>query len=238
MKKIYVRKGKINEDGPTAQQSADQNVPQAQQSVTPQQQTVNTPGKEAVDIKSAELEFNNLQQQAITLKKEYETKMAAIRQAVQKLNSKLIGTNVKFTLTESFADNGKFLISDLIFSRKLFEAQKGNSLVREWQRLLYTAVDNANTSNTPTYETFYSKARIINNKIFDWKEKGDTAWNKEIVPKNHWEEVSEFIKAQLQCMRHPSWTDSELTRIMDAMEERVKSSASFSWIFGKDKDKK
>lgn len=244
MAKIFIKRHKINEDDTNAANTQQNTTPQnqqtdnAQQTDTGQQQTTSDAAKKSAEVIALQKQLDALKmtynEAKKNLEKNYITKRSAmIAQAAAKgidTSQLVVGESVKESYTPAL-----FSMGDLRFSKKLFESKKGESLVKEWQRLLYSAIEGAGTSRTPAIEELWTTARIIKNKIYEWESK---EWSSEIVPKNHWIEVSEFIKEYLTRSREFSYSKSELDRIVAKLEERVRGSKSFSWIFGRDIDKK
>lgn len=244
MAKIFVKKHKINEDDAANTQQSTGSQTQTQNTMQ-NQQTDNAQGQQVTaDEVKKNAEVQNLQKQIDALTMTYkEAKKNLEKNYMQKRSQMLaqaaqngidtsqivVGESVNYPVPSLFS------MSDLRVSQKLFESKKGESLVKEWQRLLYSAIEGASTSRTPAIEELWTTARIIKNKIYEWESK---EWSSEIVPKNHWAEVSEFIKEYLTRSREFSYSKSELDRIVAKLEERVRGSKSFSWIFGRDIDKK
>jgi hypothetical protein len=244
MGKIFIKKRKINEDDTNAANTQQNTTPQnqqtdnAQQTDTGQQQTTSDAVKKSAEVIALQKQLDALKmtytEAKKNLEKNYITKRSAmIAQAAAKgidTSQLVVGESVKESSNPAL-----FSMGDLRFSKKLFESKKGESLVKEWQKLLYSAIEGANTSRTTTMEELWTPARIIKNKIYEWETKD---WSSEIVPKNHWTEVSEFIKDYITRSRDLSYGKNELDRIIEKLEERVRGSKSFSWIFGRDIDKK
>ncbi len=255
MAKIFIKRHKINEDDAnaantnnTVQQATtpsptDQNAQNNQNQVTGDPNQKFDALQKIVNNLKAEKDkkISVLQKQIDDLNSQFATIMVTHRKTAEAINAELtkaqLPTRVLQESVEIPQDNFSLLeMSDLRFSKKLFESKKGESLVKEWQKLLYSAIESAKTSNTITsIEELWTPARIIKNKIYDWESKD---WNSEIIPKNHWSEVSEFIRDYIVRSRDLSYSKSELDRIMEKLEERVRGSKSFSWIFGRDIDKK
>ncbi len=252
MAKIFVKRHKINEDDANAANTA--TTQQASPSPTDQNAQTN----QAPVAGDPNQKFDALQKIVNNLKAEKDKKISVLQKQIDDINSQFAtimvthrksaeAINAELTKAQlptrvlqesvetSYAETPLLSMSDLRFSKKLFESKKGESLVKEWQRLLYSAIEGAGTSRTPAIEELWTTARIIKNKIYEWESK---EWSSEIVPKNHWTEVSEFIKEYLTRSREFSYSKSELDRIVAKLEERVRGSKSFSWIFGRDIDKK
>lgn len=252
MARIFVKRRKINEDDTNTANTA--TTQQASTSPTNQNaQTNQTPIagdpnqkfdalQKIVNNLKAEKDkkISTLQKQIDDINSQFTTIMATHRKSAEAINAELAKAQLPTrVLQESartlYAEPSLLLMSDLRFSRKLFESKKGESLVKEWQRLLYSAIEGAGTSRTPAIEELWTTARVIKSKIYERESK---EWSSEIVPKNHWAEVAEFIKEYLTRSREFSYSKSELDRIIAKLEERVRGSKSFSWIFGRDIDKK
>lgn len=240
MKRVYIKKIKINEDDAANAQQAQQTQQQAtdQQAQTPQN-TQTTGG----DPNAA---FDALQKQVNDLKKQKEDKIAAHQMQIdqinkdfnnimqtkrleaQKLNNALSNAGMpNRTLQESEETVPFVSVSDIRFGKKLFESVKRDSMVDKIMNLIYSAVEGAQVSNTPTNpEVFRTYARGINRYITTHK------WSEDIVPKNHWDELSEVIKSSFKNGTKFSYTDTELDRIVNKIKERFSKSDGISWIFG------
>lgn len=243
MTKIYVKRHKINEDDmnntnmqQTASSSTNQNIQNNQN------QAPNNPNQKfdalqrIVDQQKANRDnkISVLQKQIDELNTQYNTAMITYRKTAEAINAELVKAQLPSRVLRESATTPLFLMGDLRFSKKLFESRKGESLVKEWQRVIYSAIEGAGTSRTPTIEELRTPARIIKNKIYDWE---TNKWNSEIIPKNHWPEISEFIKDYLIRNRELSYSKNEIDHIIIKLEERLRGSKSFSWIFGKNIDK-
>ena len=250
MKKVFLKKRKINEDDTNAlNNTTQQNTStSSEQNAQNQNQVVGDPNQK----------FDTLQKMVNNLKAEKDKKIAVLQKQIDDINSQFVNMmithrksaeaiNAELTKaqlpTRVLQESAEILhlepsllsMCDLRFSKKLFESKKVESLVKEWQRLLYSAIEGAGTSSTPNIDDLWTTARIIKNKIYEWESK---EWNSEIIPKNHWTEISDFIKEHFVRSRDFSYSKNELDRIMEKLEERVRGSKSFSWIFGRDIDKK
>lgn len=245
MKKVYIKKSKINEDDAAAQAQAQQAAQTDQPADNTQNQQIT--GDPAKAFQQLQTLVNNLKAQRdtkiIALQKQidqinadYSNAMLTHRKTAQKLNAELTAAGQPTcTLQESASVDHSSLpvLSSIKFSRKLFESVKGTSMVDKIMNLLYSAVEGAQVSNTPTNpEVFRSYARAINRYITTH------GWSKDIAPKNHWDELAEYIRSAFKNGTKFSYTDSELDRIVDKIRERFSKSENLSWIFGNESNKK
>lgn len=241
MKRVYIKRTKINEDDAAAAQQAQQ----TQQSATDQQaavqndQTAGADPNAAFDAlqkrvdalkKQKEDKINALQVQIEQINKDFNSAMQTLRPQVQVLNVALGKAGLPSRTLQEGEDTVPFVsISDIRFGKKLFESVKRDSMVDKIMNLIYSAVEGAQVSNTPTNpEVFRTYARVINRYITTHK------WSEEIVPKNHWDELSEVVKSAFKNGTKFSYTDSELDRIVDKIKDRFSKSDGISWIFGKE----
>lgn len=249
MKKVYIkRKDKINEDDTNSQNDTANGE---QNGNTDQNQMVDPDARftvlqdQASKAKTThDSEVAKLQEQIAKLDSAYNSTMAQIRSQVTALNKQLTAAGLPAkVLSESISGPvHKFYIGDFRFSKKLFESRKTESLVDELIKLLYSALLGADVSYAPvSYEAaqkeLRSKARGIKTFLYNRTTK---EWSSEIMPKNHWNEVSAFIKEGFKNGNKTEfhYSDSELERIMTKLEERFRKSDNFSWIFGNELNKK
>lgn len=255
MKKIYIKKTRVNEDDA----NANSQQANAQQSGNSQAGGQSDNGNTTANY---DQEFLALQAQANDLKTDrdkriaelnnqiakvnfdYTTKMKPIKDRVENMNKRLTSAGLPTkVLSESYSYEKQysgFMIGDLRFSKKLFESRKPESLVEELVKLLYSAIQSADASYTPvSYEVaqrvLRSRARDIKTFLYNKKD-----WASEIVPKNHWDELSEYIRNGFKNSNRTEfhYQDNELNRIMDKLEERLRKSDNFFWIFGNELNKK
>lgn len=251
MKKIYVkRKDKINEDDANTQNA--ENSQNAENGQNDQNQMVDPDARftvlqdQASKAKTThDSEVAKLQEQIAKLDSAYNSTMAQIRSQVTALNKQLTAAGLPAkVLSESFNIRrpSLFSIGNFRFSKKLFESRKPESLVDELIKLLYSALQGANVSYAPvSYEAaqkeLRSRARGIKTFLYN---RTTNDWSSEIVPKNHWDELATFIKDGFKNGNKTEfhYSDSELERIMNKLEERFMKSEHFSWIFGNELNKK
>lgn len=251
MKKIYIkRKDKINEDETNGQNTdanaTDQNANDGKNQMVDPDTRFTVLQDQASKAKTLhDSEVAKLQEQIAKLDSAYNSTMAQIRTQVTALNKQLAAAGLPAkVLSESFNPmrSTPLFLSDLRFSKKLFESRKPESLVDELIKLLYSALQGANVSYAPvSYEAaqkeLRSRARGIKTFLYN---RTSNEWNSEIVPKNHWDEVVSFIKDGFKNSNKTEfhYSDSELERIMSRLEERFRKSDHFSWIFGNELNKK
>ena len=241
MKRVYIKRTKINEDDAAAAQQAQQTQQPAtdQQATAQNDQTAGADPNAAFDAlqkrvdalkKQKEDKINALQVQIDQINKDFDSAMQALRPQVQVLNVALGKAGLPSRTLQEGENIVPFVsISDIRFGKKLFESVKRDSMVDKIMNLIYSAVEGAQVSNTPTNpEVFRTYARVINRYITTHK------WSEEIVPKNHWDELSEVIKSAFKNGTKFSYTDSELDRIVDKIKDRFSKSDGISWIFGKE----
>ncbi len=233
MKKVYIKKAKINEDDIA-------NSEQTQQTSSNQentQQNVNNSNNQNNTIGNPNKEFDTLQIYVNNLKKDYELKKQNLEKEfnlkIQQARGKALLINKQLNaagMNSRTLNEGNYpftSIGNIRFSKKLFESFKGGSRVREIMELVFSAVQGAETHFTPTNpEYFKSYAKNINIFITNSK------WSKEIIPKNHWDELEEKMRDEFIRSNKFNYYDKELDRIMDLIKDRFFKSESLSWIFG------
>ena len=219
MKRVYIKKSKINEDGANNTQQSQQ----SQQNNTEQQ--TNNSGQTSTNSQNNSTEAHNAYMSIVSkyniLKNQFNDQKKVISKQLEVLNNRY-GTSY---VLESKNSN---LVSTIRFSKKLFETYTRESRREKIKELIYSAIDavRPRPSYTPSMKELGSYAKNIN--MFINKSK----WNEEIIPKNHWEELEEEMKKEFKRSNKFDYSDLELNRIMEMIKDRFYRSESLSWIFG------
>lgn len=216
--KVYIKKQRIVEE-----ESDTEKTQQKQQDTQSDSQKPSTNNKEYND---ALLKYNGILTKYNELVKTFNAQKETLRNQIIAIN----GTRFSFPLIgESYVFDNSY-IEDR-YKKKLFEAKTNASQVEELMYLFKIAIDRLGdkATRTASVKELHTYARNVKTFITN-KE-----WNKEINPKNHWDELSEFIRAKLGGEKL-KLRDSELDAIMDNLKDLFKKSSTFSWIFGKEEN--
>lgn len=234
MKKVYIKKKRINEDdvpqdNTQTQQTASQaNPTNNADSRTPEQK------RQIIDqltqqIASIQMQVNSEKKKVTDAQNAYSKYLEKVRNTVAKYNaeiSALGGNPVPISESVSFIP-----LYDMRFKKKLFEAKTPVSQVEEIEALLRIAFERVpDNSYVPGHNILHTYARNIKTYITN------SGWDKEISPKNHWDSLEKFIRTKFESGTKISNSKRELDAVLSNTKDLFKKSSTFSWIFGNEKN--
>ena len=229
MKKVYIKKKKINEDDAQQTDNTQQNQPT--QNPTNNADTRTPEQKQQIidqltqQIAAIQMQVNTEKKKVTDAQNAYSKYLEKVRNTVAKYNaqiSELGGNPVPISESVSFIP-----LQDMRFKKKLFEARTGTSQVEELEALIKIAFTRLpDIRKVPGSKAINTLARNIKTYITT------SGWDKDITPKNHWDDLNSMIRGKLKTGYNLRYNDNESDKILSNIKELLMKSSTFSWIFG------
>lgn len=235
MKKVYIRKKKINEDD-AQQQNTNTDAPQNQQTTSTNPADARTPEQKQQIIDDRTRKIADIQKMVNAEKKKVTDAQGNYSKFLEKVRNTVAAYNAEIAenggnpvpLAESYS---VVSLPEMRFKKKLFEAKTTASQIEELEALFRIAFERVpDNSNIPNHKELHTYARNIKTFL------ANSGWSKAITPKNHWPELSEKIRSKFEGGTKISNSKRELDSFIKNLETLFRQSSTFSWIFGNIKD--